>query len=115
MNKTALALTLATLTIITTACSPTAEEINGMTIDEAIDDCQNRITKKLTSPASANFADKDELDIQKKENNGEYWQIRGYVDSDNKFGASLRSSWYCTVEPRIDDAPLVHINVKQER
>lgn len=115
MKKTTLALSLATLALTATACMTEVDQINGMTIDEAIDDCQNRITKKLTSPASADFADKDELDIQKKENDGEYWQIRGYVDSDNKFGASLRSSWYCTVEPRIDDAPLVHINVKQGR
>ena len=115
MKKTTLALSLTALTLTVTARMTEADQINGMTIDEAIDDCQNRITKKLTSPASADFADKDELDIQKKENNGEYWQIRGYVDSDNKFGASLRSSWYCTVEPRVDDAPLVHINVKQGR
>ena len=115
MNKTTLALSLTALTLTVTACMTEADQINGMTIDEAIDDCQNRITKKLTSPASADFADKDELDIQKKENDGEYWQIRGYVDSDNKFGASLRSSWYCTVRPRVDDAPLVHINVKQGR
>ena len=115
MKKTTLALSLTALTLTVTACMTEADQINDMTIDEAIDDCQNRITKKLTSPASADFAGKDELDIQKKENNGEYWQIRGYVDSDNKFGASLRSSWYCTVEPRIDDAPLVHINVKQGR
>ena len=115
MKTTTLALSLTALTLTVTACMTEADQINGMTIDEAIDDCQNRITKKLTSPASADFADKDELDIQKKENDGEYWQIRGYVDSDNKFGASLRSSWYCTVRPRVDDAPLVHINVKQGR
>ncbi|MDK8504975.1 hypothetical protein [Corynebacterium accolens] len=115
MKKTTLTLSLTALALTTAACMAEVDQINGMTIDEAIDDCQSRITKKLTSPASADFADKDELDIQKKENDGEYWQIRGYVDSDNKFGASLRSSWYCTVRPRVDDAPLVHINVKQGR
>ncbi|ERS60820.1 hypothetical protein HMPREF1261_00484 [Corynebacterium sp. KPL1818] len=112
MNKTALTLALAALTITTAACSPTAEEINGMTDDEAIEKCQTRITDKLTSPSSAVFPDKTELEIQKTGSNEEYWQIRGYVDSDNKFGASLRSDWYCQVTPREDGTFVVHTQVK---
>lgn len=112
MNKTTLTLTLTALTITTAACSPTTEEINGMTADEAIEKCQNRITDKLTSPSSAVFPDKAELEIQRKGSDEEYWQIRGYVDSDNKFGASLRSDWYCQVTPQEDGGFVVHTQVK---
>lgn len=112
MNKTTLTLALAALTITTAACSPAAEEINGMTADEAIEKCQTRITDKLTSPSSATFPDESELEIQRKGSDEEYWQIRGYVDSDNKFGASLRSDWYCQVTPQEDGGFVVHTQVK---
>lgn len=52
--------------------------------------CQDMVRDQLKSPASAKFSDVTASGIGP-------WTVRGRVDSDNSFGASVRNSWECTV------------------
>ncbi len=54
--------------------------------------CEEAVTNRLKSPATAVFSDfqKDELD-------GRLTVVRGNVDSENGFGAMIRSSFKCHV------------------
>lgn len=59
----------------------------------AISACQDEIRTKLKSPASASFGDATVRNGQ----NGDL-VINGPVDSENGFGANLRSAYVCTVD-----------------
>lgn len=56
---------------------------------EAVEQCEARIEKMLKSPSTAEFA-------SKATGSGE-WQVTGTVDSENGFGAKVRSTYSCTV------------------
>ncbi len=70
------------------ACSKRPDS-NANSKYEAIAQCEDRIKQLLKSPATAEF----ETDAT----GSGTWKVTGTVDSDNSFGASLRSSFQCTV------------------
>lgn len=57
---------------------------------ESISQCETRIEKMLKSPSTAAFDSTSESD-------GGKWTVTGTVDSENGFGASVRSNYQCTV------------------
>jgi hypothetical protein len=59
--------------------------------------CENAVKDRLKSPGSADFEH-----ITKKDNGDDTWTIRGHVDSDNPLGASMRSTYGCTVNKEGD-------------
>lgn len=48
------------------------------------------IEQILKSPSTANFTDVQAYELS---NQKDVWAVNGYVDSENSFGASLRSIW----------------------
>lgn len=66
----------------------------------AFDVCQQFVERRLTSPASAEYPDYFEDDGEVtvwRLANGDY-RVYSQVDSENGFGASLRSFFVCTVD-----------------
>lgn len=58
---------------------------------EAMESCHGWVKDKLSSPGTANFSGENTTG-----SNGDY-SIVGAVDSQNGFGAVVRSTWLCTV------------------
>lgn len=58
--------------------------------------CRQFVTKRLRSPASAKFSGLGTSEVQE---DGEIFTMRSYVDSQNGFGAMLRSNFVCVVKP----------------
>ena len=76
--------------ILTSAC--TAEE----TVPDkygAMDVCHQFIEDRLKAPSTADYV--DEQVVQR----GKTWTVTGSVDSENSFGAKVRSTFICQVEP----------------
>lgn len=65
---------------------PTMSEVRFM----AIDTCHEAVTNQLKAPATAKFTN----DEAKLAEGG--WTVTGSVDSENSFGALIRSSYTCT-------------------
>lgn len=53
------------------------------------------ISQKLKAPSTAEFQEFDESLVEKISENE--FKVKGYVDSENGFGAKIRSDWSCTV------------------
>jgi hypothetical protein len=56
---------------------------------EAIAQCESRIERLLKAPATADF--------NSSASGGGTWTVTGTVDSENSFGAQIRSTYQCTV------------------
>lgn len=68
--------------------------------------CHDWVEQRLKSPGSANFEDYDEGSVTRT---GDTVVVRGWVDSDNSFGASVRNTYTCTVTVVGDKYRLVSI------
>lgn len=55
---------------------------------------QQFVEDQLVSPGSADFPSRHSGDVS-IEKRGEVWFVESYVDSQNRFGASLRSRFIC--------------------
>ena len=62
--------------------------------------CREFVKDRLKSPASAKFPDESEAMATELLSVG--WRVRGYVDSQNSFGAMLRSDYTCDVKLAAD-------------
>ena len=65
------------------------EPYDGNNEYEAISQCEARIERLLKAPATAEF--------DSKATGGGSWTVNGTVDSENGFGAKIRSSFQCSV------------------
>lgn len=70
---------------------------------DAIIMAQDFVEQRLRSPASAKFPWSDEHRVVKVPDQPNVWRINSYVDSQNGFGAMIRSRWYCELEYIGDD------------
>ena len=78
-------------------------------VGDAYQACERAVETQLVSPGSADFSGALGSDIS--ENGGSYTVI-GYVDSENSFGASLRSDFTCQLRETGDNnLELVDLNV----
>jgi len=57
---------------------------------------QKFVLNKLVSPATAKFSDESETEIQ---GYGDSWMVAGWVDSQNVYGALIRSRYRVTLKP----------------
>ncbi len=57
--------------------------------------CQDFVKQRLKAPSTADFP--WSYDDKVAELGGGRWQVRGYVDAQNGFGAQIRSNFVCTV------------------
>jgi hypothetical protein len=69
------------------------EEDSGATSAGAQEACQDRVETLLKSPATAKFSD-----VVAVPQGADTWKVTGSVDSENSFGALLRSSFACMAE-----------------
>jgi len=63
----------------------------------AIAACERSVEAQLRAPATAEFSNQ----VASRGADGSY-EVRGNVDSENGFGAMLRSSWTCSATPTTD-------------
>ncbi len=61
---------------------------------EAWDVCQQNVDKRLKAPATAGYPMRSEFDIIRA---GETYRMRAWVDSENSFGAQIRTYFTCEV------------------
>lgn len=65
----------------------------GPTGDGAAKACHTDVETMLKSPRSAEYSDETSEKVGDNR-----WYVRGSVDAENTYGASLRSSYECTAE-----------------
>lgn len=93
-----------------TATPSTSLKVTSTTVDpdletqDAYEACQGWISDRLKSPATAIFPDLDDPKVRATE--GEFYRLstptptfkfESYVDSENGFGALIRTGWSCEV------------------
>lgn len=81
---------------LTASIKPVPRE-KTITEFDARNACQWFIKDVLVSPGSADFIPSEDV----KQNNTE-WVVQGQVDSQNKFGALIRSNYLCVLEYQKD-------------
>ena len=98
------AATLAALALLLAACggapatvaTPPAASTTGQPAsasDEAKEKCRQAVRDQLKSPATAQFSG------EKVVSDGDGFEVVGDVDSQNSFGAMLRSTFTCHTSP----------------
>jgi hypothetical protein len=88
---------------ISAATTPRLDKFNAKV------ECEKFILQRLKAPAGANFSPTSEL-IVTGAGNGP-WTVFGYVDSQNSFGAMLRSRYTCTVVFNGDSVSLQNLQI----
>lgn len=63
--------------------------------DNAINACEHFVSQDLKSPSTARFPLYDDDQVS---NIGNVYTVTSYVDSENSFGAKLRTDYQCTVQ-----------------
>jgi hypothetical protein len=59
--------------------------------------CQDFIEKRLIAPATAEWPSRSDITVLPIRGKEEAYQVRGYVDSQNGFGALIRTNYVCEV------------------
>lgn len=57
--------------------------------------CKNFVMERLRAPATADFPF---MDYTAWDMGNDTWVVKSYVDSQNGFGAMIRSNWHCKVQ-----------------
>jgi hypothetical protein len=96
---------IALLVLTLTACGSSSNGGKG----GAYEACKRAVASELKAPATADFSGPFSSTIT-EHSDGTY-DVVGYVDSENSFGANIRSDWTCTVRSTGDNWDLVDLNV----
>lgn len=75
--------------------TPTKDRSGGSTMAYMM--CQEFVEKNLKSPATAKFPNKSDIQVLTIRDKKDAFQIRGYVDAQNGFGALIRTRYTCEV------------------
>jgi hypothetical protein len=86
----------------TALMSMNQEEYDPNNEYEVISQCEARIEEQLKSPATAKF--------DSTATGSGTWTVRGTVDAENSFGATVRSNYECTVVVNDNDTLTTRIN-----
>jgi len=86
--------------VIVTSCIAASDGDSGSGSDGRQDTmaavmCEQFIEERLLSPSSAEFPWASDYAIA---GTGNSYTVRGYVDAENAFGASLRRNWTCSLQ-----------------
>lgn len=94
----------AALLLTLTACGSSSSEPSDQT---AAIMCEEFVKERLKSPGSAKFpgaTDPDYADIATLHDSKPWrYEVAGYVDSDNSFGAKVRNDYVCTISTEDND------------
>ena len=71
--------------------------------------CQEFVTRRLKSPGSADFP----WNFGEVTSTGDTFTVRSHVDSQNSYGALLRTNYVCTVEDRGESWFLVEMDLSE--
>ena len=77
-------------------------------LDGAYDFCVERVTERLKAPATARFSARDR---DNEAQDGDRYLFTGTVDSENGFGALIRSDWGCEIRWTGGDYTAVSVTV----
>ncbi|NUS29800.1 MAG: hypothetical protein HOV92_37055 [Streptomyces sp.] len=102
-TRTTIAAATATLTIcLVTSCSSDGKPLDGA----AAVMCEDFVKQRLKSPGTADFPGVMDADYANTKvlSDTRPWkyEVTGVVDSQNGFGATVRSNYVCTVSTRDD-------------
>jgi hypothetical protein len=81
---------------------------------DAYDQCVERVSDELLTPATADFSSYGDADVE-REDRGVGWyhyRVEGYVDSENEFGANVRAEFSCQVDFRYDGWTVPEVDVR---
>ena len=82
--------------VIGKACMETIEETDDYnTESRAIVCAENAVEERLKSPSTADFCPLYEMTAENL--GGDKWEVTGYVDAQNSFGAVVRQKWIVTL------------------
>jgi len=70
--------------------------------------CQNWVEQQLRAPSTADFSGHGDSQIVETANG---YDIKGYVDAENGFGAKIRTDWSCSVALVGDNWELLDLSV----
>jgi hypothetical protein len=84
-----------TFSILIVGCGSDIKEIKKYTKQDAVAQSHVFVKEKLTSPGSAEFPYQSDETIDQI--NDSTFKVLSYVDSQNKFGALLRTYYKCTI------------------
>lgn len=70
------------------------------------------VKARLVSPGSAEFPWSYNSQGAGIEKVGDMYYVSGYVDSQNRMGASIRSQWTCAVQPEGERYRVVSVSVR---
>jgi hypothetical protein len=75
------------------SCGKTPSTNSNNTRFEAVAQCEARVSSMLKAPSTAKF----DSQARSSATSTSAWAVTGTVDSENSFGAMLRSNFSCTV------------------
>lgn len=84
-----LILIISLVCLLASSCSG-EKDSNGNNKTWALATAQEIVSSRLKSPSSAKFSWPDETSVSLS---GNTWTVRGWVDAQNGFGASIRSNY----------------------
>jgi len=78
--------------------------------------CKRTVEEKLKAPSTAKFLEKSRSSIKQVtgDSRGEMFEVVSYVDSQNSFGAMLRTKFQCQIVHVKDSDQWVVANMKYE-
>jgi hypothetical protein len=103
IKRAVAAAALATISLSLTACG--SHEPDDY---DAYAACENWVGEQLRAPSTADFSGHNDSQIVETANG---YDIKGYVDAQNGFGAQIRTDWSCSVALVGDNWELLDLNV----
>ena len=97
------------IVLLARACGGDTAESTTLGEGEAVYYAREFVKRDLVSPATADFQSTYSMEVQELET--DKWFVKGYVDSENNFGANIRTSFGCfmTYHPATDNVTLDEI------
>lgn len=89
-----IAFVLVFIGLMSQATSPSGQSEKATEVSAFVQ-CKNFVNDRLRAPASADFP---LLDRSSWDMGNNTWVVKSHVDSQNGFGAMIRSKWYCKVQ-----------------
>lgn len=87
------------------------DKIQGWGAAKARSYCHDQVEKQLVSPSTAGFEGMTEYTASQS-SDGSAWEVQGHVDSENGFGAKIRSTYTCTLTPSDEDNATVSVDIQ---
>lgn len=110
MKKLTVAVAIAGLFISGCSTPSPKDEVAGWTETEARSLCHKQVANRLKSPSTADFEGLTEFAAERT---ADSWKVSGHVDSQNSFGATIRTQYTCNVRPTSESEAMVTVDLHQ--